>query len=238
MGDPGTEQLRQPSESAKGLTADQTMELSGRQLRTGIRSPAVLARQVRAELSAPIPEDTPRSPQRPCMNAALKRYFSKGRELTELLGDYDERVARSKRRLTAASEFANGRAMLERFAGLDRTQADPTRVLMAPARAPVLGHGVTMGADLAYQTPDGWIVRQLLTDDEIRRIEHLRMFATATALHFEARPDGGQVDRVELWMLRFDGRVAGWPRSLLQRVTPILERRMDEMAIGASGQAA
>jgi hypothetical protein len=197
-----------------------------------------LGRQLRAELAAPIPEETPRSPQRPCMNAALKRYFSKGRDPAVLLGDYDERVARSKRRLTAASEFANGRAMLARFAALDRSQTDPTRVLIGPMRATVLSHGITMSADLAYQTPEGWIIRQLLTDDEIRRIEHLRMFATATALHFEARPDGGPVDRVELWLLRFDGRVAGWPRSLLQRVTPILERRMDEMAIGASGQAA
>lgn len=95
-----------------------------------------------------------------------------------------------------------------------------------------------MGADLAYETDMGWIIRQLLTDDEIRRIDHLRMYAAATALHFEASSGQERVARVELWMLRYDGRIAGWPRTLLDRNTPALGRRMDEMAIGASGQVA
>jgi hypothetical protein len=42
-----------------------------------------------------------------------------------------------------------------------------------------------MGIDVAYQTPEGWVLRQLLTDDEIRRVEHLRLYAAATALHLK-----------------------------------------------------
>lgn len=145
---------------------------------------------------------------------------------------------RSKRRDSAAGEIANGRMMLRRFAELDRAQADPTRVFLKPTRVAVMGHGITMGIDVAYKTPEGWVIRHILTDDEIRRIEHVRLYATATALHFEGRPDGGDVARVEVWMVRFERGVAGWPRRLLGRLTSSLATRMDEIAAGASEQAA
>lgn len=214
------------------------MDLTARQLRTGIRSPAALGRQLRLERQAPIPEDTPRSPQRPWIEASLRCYFDAGRDRDRLFGDYTDRTNRSKRRDSAASEIANGRMMLGRFADLDRSQADPTRVFLKPTRVTVMGHGITLGIDVAYQTPEGWVIRHILTDDEIRRIEHVRLYATATALHFEGRPDGGDVARVEVWMLRFERGVAGWPRSLLGRLTSSLATRMDEIAAGASGQAA
>lgn len=214
------------------------MDLTARQLRTGIRSPAALARQLRLERLTPIPEDTPRSPQRPWIEASLRCYFDAGRDRDRLLADYADRTKRSKRRDSAASEIANGRMMLERFAELDRSQADPTRVFLKPTRATVMGHGVTMGIDVAYQTPEGWVLRHILTDDEIRRTEHVRLYAAATALHFEGRPDGGDVARVEVWMLRVERGVAGWPRALLGRLTSSLATRLDEIAAGASGQAA
>jgi hypothetical protein len=197
-----------------------------------------LGRQLRQERQAPIPEDTPRSPQRPWIEASLRRYFDAGRDRDRLFADYADRTDRSKRRDSAASEIANGRMMLGRFAELDRSQADPTRVLLEPARVAVLGHRIKMGIDVAYQTPEGWVIRHVLTDDEIRRTEHVRLYATATALHFEGRPDGGDVARVEVWMLRFERGVAGWPRFLLDRLTSSLATRMDEIAAGASGQVA
>jgi hypothetical protein len=214
------------------------MDLTARQLRTGIRSPAALGRQLRLERLVPIPVDTPRSPQRLWIEASLRRYFDGGRDPDRLLADYSDRTARSKRRDTAASEIANGRRMLERFVELDRSQPDPTRVLLKPIRAPVCGHWVTMGVDVAYQTLEGWVLRQLLTDDEIRRTEHVRWYAAATALHFEGHPDGGDVARVEVWMLRLERGVVGWPGSLLGRLTSSLATRMDEIAAGAFGQAA
>ena len=214
------------------------MDLSARQLRTGIRSPAALARQLRLARMTPIAPDTPRSPQRPWMDASIGRYFKKDRTVEGFFADYDDRTSKSKRRETAASEIMNGRKMLSRFAALDRPQPDPSRVQMRSTRVEVLGHGLIMGVDLAYETSTGWILRHLITDDEIRRPEHLRLYATAAALHFEGRPDGGRVARVEVWLLRYDGRVAGWPRSLLETSTPRLATRLAEIAKGASGQVA
>lgn len=172
------------------------------------------------------------------MEAALRPYFKLGRNADVLLSDYDARVLRSSRRTTAAREFANGRSMLERLVALDRPQPDPTRVLLGKVQTSVLGHGLTMGVDWARQTDSGWVIRQWLSDDEIRRTDHVKLYAAATALHFAARPDGGPVDRVEIWLLRFVGRVAGWPTSLLDRMTSSLASRLDEIAAGASGQAA
>ena len=128
--------------------------------------------------------------------------------------------------------------MLKRFVALGMATPDPRRVQMRPTRVELFGHGITMGADLAYETLTGWDVRLLITDDEICRPEHLRLYATAVALHCEGRPDGGRVTRVDVWLLRYEGRVAGWPRSLLETSAPRLATRLAEIATGAAGQAA
>ncbi len=103
------------------------MVLSARQLRTGIRSPAALARQMRAEWITPIEPETPRSPQRPWVDASIRRYELGGRTPEALMADYAERTGRAKRRDTAASEIANGKKMLERFARLDAEEPAPSR---------------------------------------------------------------------------------------------------------------
>jgi hypothetical protein len=214
------------------------MELSGRQLRTGIRSPAALARQLRAEWIAPIDPDTPRSPQRPWIDASIRRYEQGGRKPAVLMADYAERTGRAKRRETAASEINNGKKMLERFARLDADEPAPSRVQLRPAPADVLGTVISMGADLVYETTEGHVIRQLITDSEITRPEHLRLYATAVALHFEARPGGGSVSRIDLWLLRYDDRTVTWPRSILEATVPRLAVRLEEIARGAEWQAA
>ena len=214
------------------------MDLSARQLRTGLRSPTGLARQMRLARATPIDPDTPRSAQRLWMNASIRRYEDQGRVVEVLLNDYDRRTSCAKRRDTAASEIANGRIMLARFASLDLGEPAPSRIQMKPVAVDALGIRISMGVDLAYQTPDGWVVRHLLTDSEITRLGHLRLYATAAALHFEGRPDGGRVVRVELWLLRYQDRVVGWPRSLPEASIPSLAARLDEIARGAAGQAA
>lgn len=97
------------------------------------------------------------------------------------MADYAERTGRAKRRETAASEINNGKKMLERFARLDADEPAPSRFQLRPMPAEVLGTMVSMGADLVYQTPEGHVVRQLITDSEITRPEHLRLYATAVA---------------------------------------------------------
>jgi hypothetical protein len=214
------------------------MELSARQLRTGIRSPATLARQLRAEWIAPIDPDTPRSPQRPWMDASIRRYQGGGRQAAVLLGDYAERTGRAKRRETAASEIKNGKTMLERFARLDADEPAPSRFQLRPVPVDVLGTLVSMGGDLVYETAEGYVIRQLITDSEITRPEHLQLYATAAALHFEARPGGGPVSRVDLWLLRYEDRTATWSRSSVEATVPRLAIRLEEIARGAEGQAA
>lgn len=214
------------------------MDLSARQLRTGIRSPGVLARELQKARIAPPPADTPHSAQRPWMDASLKRYFAKGRHRFVLLDDYDRRTAGSSRHESAAKQIANGRRMLAHFADLDEEQVDPTRVQMSRVRVEVLGHRILMGLDVAYETLDGWVIRHLITDSEITVTSHLRLYATAAALHFEGRPDGGSVRRVEIWLLRYDRRLVLWDRKLLDPWIPRLAIRLDEIARGAAGQAA
>jgi hypothetical protein len=218
------------------------VDLTARQLRTGLRSPAVLARQLLTERIAPIPKDTPRSAQRKWIDAAIRRYTKKGGDVGILIGYYNERTGKSKRKDTAATEIANGRRMLERFAELDRDQPPPSRIQSAPVPVSVLGHRLTMGVDMVYDGEGGARLLILMTDREIRRTEHLRLYATAAALHFEGRPDGGRVDRVDIWLLtsaQVPGRgVIGWQRSILERQIPALTMRLGEIARGAEGQAA
>lgn len=214
------------------------MVLSARQLRTGIRSPAALARQLRAEWIKPIDPDTPRSPQRPWIDASIKRYEEGGRKPGVLLADFVERTGRAKRRDTAASEIGNGKKMLERFARLDAAEPAPSRFQLRPTPGDVLGTVISMGADLVYETPEGHVIRQLITDSEITRPEHLKLYATAVALHFEGRPGGGPVSRVDLWLLRYDDRTVTWTRSALEATVPRLEVRLAAIARGAEGYAA
>ena len=215
-----------------------TMELTPRQLRIGIRSPQALAKAILRARIASIPPDTPRSAQRRWMDASIRRYFGDRRKEATLFADYDDRTGRSKRHESAATEIAHGRHMLERFAALDREQPDPTIVQAPRARVEIFGHTLVLDMDLAYRTPHGWNLVSILTDDEIRRPEHLQLYATALALHWERRPDGGPVASVELWLLKGNRGSLTWPRAVLRRSVKDLHVRLDDIARGAPGQAA
>jgi hypothetical protein len=151
------------------------MELNARQLRIGIRSPAALARLLRSEAVFPVEADTPRNPQRQWIDASISRYMRQGRRVEVLLDHYDDRTSRSARLHTAATEIANGRAMLKKFAELDLTEPTPDRVQLPKSGVDVLGVWITLGADLAYETPNGWLLRLLITDQEVVRPEHLHL---------------------------------------------------------------
>jgi hypothetical protein len=172
------------------------------------------------------------------MDAAIRRYYGAKRDEATLVRDYDARTGRSSRREAAATEIANGRHMLERFMDLERGRPDPTRIQVDRTRVEIFGHGLIMGVDLAYETPRGWNLVALITDDEIRRPEHLQLYATALALHWEVRPDGGRVASVELWLLRGNRGALVWPRAMLERTVPALRVRLAEIERGAPGQAA
>lgn len=205
--------------------------LTARQVRIAIRSPGALARQLGLERLAPIDPDTPRSPQRQWISASIRRYVARGRDPRVLIEDYDARTPRAKRRETAASEIANGRLMLARFATLDQAEPMPTLVgVRRPMPVDVLGTTISMGSDLAYRSDDGWHLRHLITDREITRPEHLLLYATASALQFEGRIDGGPVTGVEVWMLRDDDRRLMWDRPSLAEAVGRLAVRPKEIA--------
>lgn len=203
------------------------MEFTARHLKIGIRNPATAARMIGAEVVAAPDAPIRRSPQRPTIEAALRRYFAAGRDVAVLLADYDRRWARAERRESAASAFRAGRLMAERFAMLDRASGVPEMAFVPALTRPMLGHHVRLGYDLVYRSDEGLILRQLLTDGDITRPEHLKLYAVASLLHFEA--GGAELAGVEIWQLRFH-KEFGWPRWLLARQAPTLRERCDEVA--------
>ena len=66
----------------------------------------------------------------------------------------------------------------------------------------------------------------------------LLLYATASALQFEGRIDGGLVTGVDVWMLRYDDRRLMWDRPSLADAVGRLAVRLEEINRGAAGQAA
>jgi hypothetical protein len=202
------------------------MDFTARHLKLAIRNPAAAARSISAEAVA-AGSPIRRSPQRPTFEAAVRRYFAAGRDASVLLADYDRRWARAERRESADSAFRTGRQMAERFATLDHLSPAPEQTSVPSVSRPILGHNIRLGHDVVLRSAEGLVLRQLLTDSDITRSEHLRLYAVASLLHFEV--EGAELARVEIWQLRFH-KEFGWPRWALIRQAPVLRERCDEVA--------
>lgn len=211
--------------------------LTDRQFRIGLRSPSVLARSLRKAALVPIAPDTPRSPQGPAVRAELARYFARGRT-GSLAESFDKRVAKWDRRDALATQIRNARGMLVRFQDADVSEPSPDRIAIPREARELFGVPISLGVDLAYRTQDGWLLRQLLIDDEIVTTDARRLYAVATWLHFEARTPDESVARVEIWDLRRDGRRPGWPRRWLQAYVPELGRRVEAIRSAIGSMAA
>lgn len=211
--------------------------LTDRQFRTGLRSPLVLARSLRQAALVPVAPDTPRSPQGPAIRAELARYFGRGRT-GSLAASFDKRVAKWDRRDVLAMQIRNARGMLVRFQDADSVEPSPDQIAIPREARDLFGVPVSLGVDLAYRTPDGWLLRQLLIDDEIVTTAAVRLYAVATALHFEARYAEDRVARVEVWDLRREGRRPGWPRRWLEAYVPDLGRRVEAIRNALGSMAA
>jgi hypothetical protein len=213
------------------------MRLTRSQLQVGIQSPAALARDMLArDLARQADAEIRRNPQRQWIEGSVRTYVRTGRQPDRLLRDYDDRTARAQTRDRNASAIANGRRMLERFAQWDAGQPSPIRCLEPAVAAGLLGHQLTLTHDLVHATDDGLVIRQLVTEDGMRRLEHRRIFAVATLLH--ARAAGlGDVVRIEVWHLRLIGPV-GWPSSLLLRRVPELAASLVRISVAVTGDAA
>lgn len=211
--------------------------LTDRQLRIGLRSPIALARGLRRAEAMPIRPDTPRSPQGKAIRAEINGYFASGRTRS-LPESFDARVSKWKRRETAATEIANARRMLERFQAFERDEGNPTEFGIAKSAIRIFGLDLELGVDVAYETSAGWVLRQFLVDDEIVRLAQIRLYALATAIHFEARRPGAKVARVEVWDLRRDNVRPGWERRWLEGYVPDLQRRFEAIRDALGDKAA
>jgi len=212
------------------------MLFTARVLRIAIRSPAAAVKHLAAERRYPVSQDTPRSPQRPIFDAALRTHFRAGRGPGALLDDFDRRWSKAKRRDSASATLNNGRRMAERFLALDAKAGDPLRALDPVTEQTVLGHQLRLPHDLVYEAPEGLILRQLLTDHDIRRDEHLRLYALACLAHFEAG-SGLLLASVDVWQLRVR-KQCSWPRFLLLRQSAVLGERLDSVAQAFNEDAA
>ena len=154
-------------------------------------------------------------------------------------GAHDEPTIRASDPLLVGRwRINNGKKLLERFVRLDVDEPPPSRFQLRPTPVTILGTVISMGADLVYETSGEFVIRHLITDSEITRPDHLRLYGTALALHFEARPGGGPVSRVDLWLLRYENRAVTWTRTILEATAPRLAVRLDEIVRGAEGHAA
>ena len=212
------------------------MQFTARTLRVAVRSPAAAIKLLQEQFRHPVAGDTPRSPQRPMFDAALRVHFRAGREVGAMVAEFDCRWSKAKRRESAAATFANGRRMVEQFVVLDAGSPDPLRVLEPPRTEQILGHDLRLTHDLVYGALEGLVLRQLLTDSDMWRVEHLRLYALACLLHFEAS-SVAPLARVEIWQLRMR-KTLSWPRFLLLRQGPLLAERLDTVARAFEADAA
>lgn len=154
--------------------------LSEHQLCVAVRRPRALARLLKAEAKAPMPEDTPRSPIRPMLTAVLRGYFKAKRAPDKAREDYAKRVAAADRRQKLAVQFAKGEQVLEVFLMWDSSESPPTQARFSRSVAPVCGWQVRLGHDLIYERSDGVVLRQIVMDSGIRQSVDLRLFAVAS----------------------------------------------------------
>jgi hypothetical protein len=214
------------------------VDFTAHQARIAIRSPQALIRQRLAEARLPGEKGRPHDPQRKAIERAIGDYFAGGRDGRKLVDDFLERTSTWKSASSRASSIANAAAMLGRFADLDQDQPAPERWFLPAVPIEMWSHRLILGADLVYREDDGIRVRQLLTDTDMTRTEHLRLFASLTARHVEARPDAERVVRVDAWRLRRNGKVLTYDRAFLVRFEPALATALRTVAAAFGEQAA
>lgn len=207
------------------------MRFTAGDLRGSIADPTPTIRRLRDALSpSGTPADTPRSPQRQWIEASLRRYYRRGRNPDILIGDYQARTAGKGSNRGKATEIANGETMLLALLALDEPQPAP-RVAMQPrTNQPVVGHTLSMGHDLVYERPDGYLVREIWTDGVVRRPEHRRLMQAASLLHADELFGRGRVQGLEVWHLRF-GLAETMTRREAYELAPTLRAVLDDIAV-------
>lgn len=175
------------------------------------------------------PESGPHSPQRAWMEASLRRYYAGLRNPDTLIGDYQKRTASKGTSVSKRSEIRNGEAMLRAFLALDEPEPTP-RIAMHPrSDQVVLGHVISMGHDLVYEQPNGYLIREVWTDGVVRDSAERSLLRAASLLHAEKVFGDGRVAALETWQLRL-GLTDRTDRNDALRLAPVLKTLLDDVA--------
>jgi hypothetical protein len=207
------------------------MRFTAGDVRGSIADPIPTIRRLREAIhSRGAPADTPRSPQRQWIEASLRRYYRRGRNPDVLIGDYQARTAGKGSSRGKATEIAHGEGMLLSFLALDEPEPAPRVAMQARTNQPVVGHTLSMGHDLIYERPDGYLVREIWTDGVVRRTEHRRLMQAASLLHADELLGRGRVQGIEVWHLRL-GLVETMTREEAYELAPSLRAVLDDIAL-------
>lgn len=119
--------------------------------------------------------------------------------------------------------------MLRYFLGLEEPEPTP-RIAMHPRSDHlVLGHVVSMGHDLIYERPDGYLVREIWSDGVVRQSRQLHLMRVASLLHAEQVFGEGRVRELDTWHLRL-GLTDRLTRDEAISFVPDLKRLLDCVA--------
>ncbi len=204
------------------------MRFTAGDLRGSIAAPESTVARLRASLTGGAPENVPRSPQRQWIEASLRRYYLSQRNPDVLIGDYHARTAGKGTSASKRTEIANGEAMLQEFLTLEEPEPTPRIAMHRRSDQRVAGHVVSMGHDLVYERPDGYLVREVWTDGVVRRPEDRQLLAAATLLHAEQLLGERRVPLLEIWQLRL-GVSEQVSVQQARRLAPALRRLLDRI---------
>lgn len=198
-------------------------------LRGSIADPGSTIARLRSSLAAAKSDNTPRSPQRSWIEASLRRYYISNRNPDILIGDYQTRTAGKGASLAKRSEIANGESLLHAFLTKEEAQPNPRLAMQPRVNQLVAGHILSMGHDLIYERPDGYLVREIWTDGIVRRPTDRRLMAAACLLHAEQVFGIGRVKLLEGWQLRM-GIDELITRAEAKALEPALKAALDAVA--------
>lgn len=167
------------------------------------------------------------------MEAAIRAYFSAGKDPAALWTEFRAAVARSKVKRYKDSMEANATSVLTQFLSWDEDEADtPAEWLPALIKTPPIswrGHHLVVRPDLIYLVPAGQLVRLLWTDNTLSPANPRAATLAAASLVYTDRMyrEGGTV-AVDAWQLR-RGERQTWNRDTLEMELDFLKQRLDDV---------
>ena len=205
------------------------MRVTPSQLRRIVINPRRFVTAARVALAAD--QQQYGNPQRQWLEAAWRAYFTNGRDPDVLWQTFSARSIGSKDTPQRRALARGAEPMLELFLAWDGRDPDAPVDWFPKARdIPGQGHVLALRRDLSYLTADGYRLRQLWTDRELR-VAHpdARLVVAAVLACADVDLGADRTEAIEVWQLR-DGRSRTWSRDELLAEAARLNRRLDEVA--------